>query len=137
MPDTASAHDPFGARASIDTPLGSRTVYRLDSLRSIADIDRIPYSVKVLLEAVLRNHDGHIVEDEDVRSLASYDASKVADTEIAFKPGRVVLQDFTGVPAVVDLAAMRSRHRPLGPGRCVRLGGSAVDQQREGVRAQS
>jgi aconitate hydratase len=104
----STAHDPFGARSVIETPLGSRTVYRLEALRSVADIDRIPYSVKVLLEAVLRNHDGRIVEDEDVRALASYDATKVGETEIAFKPGRVVLQDFTGVPAVVDLAAMRS-----------------------------
>ncbi len=104
----ATAHDPFGARNAIETPLGPRTVFRLEALRSIADIDRIPYSIKVLLEAVLRNHDGRVVEDEDVRALASYDASKVGETEIAFKPGRVVLQDFTGVPAVVDLAAMRS-----------------------------
>ncbi len=100
--------DPFSARATLSTPLGDRTIYRLDALKDIADIDTIPYSIKVLLESVLRNYDGHVVQDEDIRALASYDASKVGETEIPFTPGRVVLQDFTGVPAVVDLAAMRS-----------------------------
>ena len=101
-------HDPFEARQSISTPLGDRAVYRLDALRSLGDIDSLPYTIKVLLEAVLRNHDGRVVTDQDVTALAQYDASKVAEVEVAFNPGRVVLQDFTGVPAVVDLAAMRS-----------------------------
>ena len=100
--------DAFSARETMSTPLGERTIYRLDALKDIGDIDTIPYSIKVLLESVLRNHDGHTVQDEDVRALASYDATKVGETEIPFTPGRVVLQDFTGVPAVVDLAAMRS-----------------------------
>ena len=102
------SHDPFSARSVIDTPLGERVVYRLDALRDIGDIDSLPYSIKVLLESVLRNHDGRVVRDEDVRGLAQYDASKVGINEIAYKPARVVLQDFTGVPAVVDLAAMRA-----------------------------
>ena len=102
------AHDPFSSRSKIKTPLGSRLVHRLDALRDIGDLDRMPYSIKVLLEAVLRNHDGMVIRDEDVSALAGYDAAKVGTTEVAFKPGRVVLQDFTGVPAVVDLAAMRS-----------------------------
>ncbi|MDQ3783090.1 MAG: aconitate hydratase AcnA [Actinomycetota bacterium] len=102
------AHDPFQARTTIDTPLGSRVVYRLDALSDIGDVAALPYTIKVLLEAVLRNHDGHTVTDDDVTALGQYDASKVAETEIAFTPGRVVLQDFTGVPAVVDLAAMRA-----------------------------
>ncbi len=101
-------HDPFGAREKIETPLGQREIFRIDALSSTADVDALPYSVKVLLESVLRNHDGHTITDEDVQALAGYDASKVGDTEIAFRPGRVVLQDFTGVPALVDLAAMRS-----------------------------
>ena len=101
-------HDPFSARSVIDTPLGDRVIYRLDALRDIGDIDSLPYSIKVLLESVLRNHDGRVVRDEDVRGLAQYDASKVGINEIAYKPARVVLQDFTGVPAVVDLAAMRA-----------------------------
>ncbi len=103
-----SLHDPFEARDTIDTPLGERIVHRLDALKSIGDIDSLPYTIKVLLESVLRNHDGRVVTDDDVQTLAQYDASKVADVEIAFSPGRVVLQDFTGVPALVDLAAMRS-----------------------------
>jgi len=102
------SHDPFSARSVIDTPLGERVVYRLDALRDMGDIDALPYSIKVLLESVLRNHDGRVVRDEDVRVLAQYDASKVGTDEIAYKPARVVLQDFTGVPAVVDLAAMRA-----------------------------
>jgi aconitate hydratase len=102
------SHDPFSARTVIDTPLGERVVYRLDALRDMGDIDSLPYTIKVLLESVLRNHDGRIVRDEDVRSLAQYDASKVGTQEIAYKPARVILQDFTGVPAVVDLAAMRA-----------------------------
>lgn len=101
-------HDPFAARSTIDTPLGERVVYRLDALKDMGDIDSLPYSIKVLLESVLRNHDSRVVRDDDVRAVAQYDASKVGIDEIAFKPGRVVLQDFTGVPAVVDLAAMRA-----------------------------
>jgi len=101
-------HDPFGAGEKIETPLGRREIFRIDALSSTSDVDALPYSVKVLLESVLRNHDGHTITDEDVLALAGYDASKVGDTEIAFRPGRVVLQDFTGVPALVDLAAMRS-----------------------------
>ena len=101
-------HDPFSARQTIDTPLGERVFYRIDALTDIGDIRLLPYSIKVLLESVLRNHNGRVVRDEDVRAVAQYDASKVEDTEIAYKPARVVLQDFTGVPAVVDLAAMRS-----------------------------
>ncbi|HSF86902.1 MAG TPA: aconitate hydratase AcnA [Acidimicrobiia bacterium] len=104
----SGVHDPFEARATIETPLGERVVYRLDALRHLGDIDSLPYTIKVLLESVLRNHDGHVVTDDDVQALAQYDASKVEETEIAFTPGRVVLQDFTGVPAVVDLAAMRA-----------------------------
>ncbi|MEN8041515.1 MAG: aconitate hydratase AcnA [Actinomycetota bacterium] len=101
-------HDPFSARQVIDTPLGERVIYRLDALADMGDVNSLPYSIKVLLESVLRNHDGKIVRDADVTAVAQYDASKVEDTEIAYKPARVVLQDFTGVPAVVDLAAMRA-----------------------------
>ena len=103
---TRNTTDPFGARAALVTPLGERTIYRLDSVldRSAA----LPYSIRVLLEACLRNHDGFVVTEEHVRALAGYDARAVGEQEIPFNPGRVVLQDFTGVPAVVDLAAMRS-----------------------------
>jgi aconitate hydratase len=104
----SESHDPFGARATLRTPLGERTIFRLDALRDVGDVDALPYSIKVLLESALRTHDGRIVTDDDVRAVAQYDASKVGDTEVAFSPARVILQDFTGVPAVVDLAAMRS-----------------------------
>ncbi|GMQ85803.1 MAG: aconitate hydratase AcnA [Acidimicrobiia bacterium] len=100
-------HDPFDARTTLDTPLGERIIYRLDALRDMGDIDALPYSIKVLLESALRNHDGRVITVDDVRAVAQYDAAKVGVAEVAFKPARVVLQDFTGVPSVVDLAAMR------------------------------
>lgn len=98
----------FNAKEVLDTPLGKRTVYRLDALRGIGNIDKLPYSIKVLLESCLRNLDGRIVTEDDVRAIVTYNAKKPAAAEIPFMPGRVVLQDFTGVPAVVDLAAMRA-----------------------------
>ena len=100
--------DTFKAKTTLNFPVGQRTVYKLDALKGIADIDKLPYSIKVLLEAVLRNLDGYIVSEDAVRALASYNAKKVGEVEIPYMPGRVVLQDFTGVPCVVDLAAMRS-----------------------------
>jgi len=105
MPTTD--HDPFNARTTLSTPLGERSIYRLDAVRDIGDPDRMPYCVKVLLEAALRNYDGHVIGREDVEAIAAYDGGNVPETEIPFIPGRVVLQDFTGVPAIVDLAAMR------------------------------
>jgi aconitate hydratase len=97
--------DPFGARRVLDTPLGSREIASLDGIEGA---DRLPYSIKVLLESALRNLDGVTVTAEDVTKIAAYDAAAVGENEIPFVPGRVVLQDFTGVPAVVDLAAMRA-----------------------------
>ena len=80
----------------------------LGSTLRFADIDRLPFSIKVLLEAVLRTADGYEVMPEDVERLARWVPQMAAPFEIPFKPGRVILQDFTGVPAVVDLAAMRA-----------------------------
>jgi aconitate hydratase len=100
--------DPFEARAVQATAGGDRTIYRLDALKHLGDIDSLPYTIKVLLESALRNYDGETITDADVHALAQYDATKVGETEVAFAPARVVLQDFTGVPAIVDLAAMRS-----------------------------
>jgi aconitate hydratase len=108
------ATDPFKARAEIQTPLGKKTVYRLDALAKLGPVDSLPYGIKVLLESCLRNCDDRVVTPKDVQALVSYDAKKPAAVEIAFKPGRVVLQDFTGVPAVVDLAAMRAAMVRLG-----------------------
>jgi aconitate hydratase len=93
------------ARVTIDTPLGPRTIYQLGEVGPAAA--NLPYCIKVLLESCLRNLDGFIVTDEHVRALAAYNAREVGDIEIPFMCGRVVLQDFTGVPCVVDLAAMR------------------------------
>ncbi len=127
--DLAVTHDPFSARDTIDTPLGQREIFRLDALRHLGDIDALPYSIKVLLESVLRNHDGRVVRDEDLTAVAQYDATKVGTDEIAFKPSRVVLQDFTGVPAIVDLAAMRSA--------IVRMTGDEADAAKVNPRVQS
>ncbi|MHC4415555.1 MAG: aconitate hydratase AcnA [Planctomycetota bacterium] len=100
--------DPFGARETLSTPLGERTIHRLDALRGLGEIETLPYSIKVLLESCLRKFDGEVVTEDHLRALAAYDATNVAQVEIPFAPGRVVLQDFTGVPVMVDLAAMRS-----------------------------
>jgi aconitase A len=78
------------------------------------DVELAPYSIRVLLEAQLRNLDGFVVTNDDVSGLAGYDAKNVNSVEMPFMPGRVVLQDFTGVPCVVDLAAMRDAMKNLG-----------------------
>ena len=109
-------HDPFDAETTLETALGSLRVHRLGALKEkgIGHVDRLPYSIKILLEAVLRNVDGFAITEEHVIALANYNAKDVGEQEIPFKPGRVVLQDFTGVPAVVDLAALRSAMDRLG-----------------------
>ena len=92
----------------VSTPLGERTIHRLSDHADPGTLARIPYSIRVLLESVIRNQDGLAFLPEHIEALAAYDATDVGETETPFMPGRVVLQDFTGVPAVVDLAAMRS-----------------------------
>ncbi len=89
----------------LSTPLGERRIARLSDAGAV---DHLPYSIKVLLESAIRNQNGTSVTQADVSTIAAYDAHRVGETEIPFIPGRVVLQDFTGVPAVVDLAAMRA-----------------------------
>ncbi|MCH8824214.1 MAG: aconitate hydratase AcnA [Planctomycetes bacterium] len=106
--------DSFNARQSLSTPLGERAIYRLDALNSLGDINRLPYTIKILLESCLRNLDGHVVTEDHIKALACYDPNSAAQQEIPFTPGRVVLQDFTGVPAMVDLAAMRSAMLRMG-----------------------
>ena len=93
--------------------------YALDRLGDFGDIQRLPFSIKVLLESLLRNCDGYEVTEEDVINLAGWQASTDQREELPFKPARVILQDFTGVPAVVDLASLRSAMARLGgdPGR--------------------
>ena len=108
--------DPFGARDTFDTGNGRAVIYRISRLEEagLGAVSRLPYSIRVLLEAVLRNCDDFAVTQADVRNLAAWDAAAPAPQEIPFKPSRVVLQDFTGVPAVVDLAAMRAAMQRLG-----------------------
>ena len=106
MPD--SNNDPFSVKQTLSTALGQRMIHRLDALSSLGDIDRLPYTIKILLEACLRSLDGRVITEEHVKTLAAYDSDGVGQAEIPFRPGRVILQDFTGVPAMVDLAAMRS-----------------------------
>lgn len=106
----ATQFDPFGARGTFAVGNKEVGIFRLSALsdQGIGHVEKLPFSIRVLLEAVLRNCDENIVNSEDVRALASWEAALPAKVEIPFKPARVVLQDFTGVPAVVDLAAMRS-----------------------------
>ncbi|MCA9064364.1 MAG: aconitate hydratase AcnA [Planctomycetaceae bacterium] len=105
-----ASSNPFGAEASLSSAAGTVQYFRLRKLidDGIGDIETLPYSIRVLLEACLRNVDGFIVSADDVTNLANWNAEAPAQVEVPFKPGRVVLQDFTGVPAVVDLAALRS-----------------------------
>ncbi len=108
--------DPFSARDTFETGNGKAVIYRISRLEDegVGTVSRLPYSIRILLEAVLRNCDNFAVTEQDVRNLAAWDAAAPAPQEIPFKPSRVVLQDFTGVPCVVDLAAMRAAMRRLG-----------------------
>ena len=102
------------AKGKLKTGSGELTIYRLDSLNQFGSIDKLPYSSKGLLENLLRNIDGSSVTEDDVIKLAGYKAKNVGDVEIAYCPARVLLQDFTGVPLVVDLAAMRDAMKKIG-----------------------
>ncbi|MEX2179626.1 MAG: aconitate hydratase AcnA [Gemmatimonadaceae bacterium] len=108
----------FGARATLMVDGQPYTIYRLDALRALSSgtSDRLPFSLKILLENLLRNEDGAFVKKQDVEAMARWDVGAGEEREIAFRTARVLLQDFTGVPAVVDLAAMRDA--------IVRLGGN-------------
>ncbi|MHC1597080.1 MAG: aconitate hydratase AcnA [Methermicoccaceae archaeon] len=108
--------DPFGAKDTIETSVGRVSIYRLKSLEEagIGDISHLPYSIRVLLESLLRQVDGRLITSEDVRALAKWSPESTPKRNIPFIPTRVLLQDFTGVPAVVDLAAMRSAMHRLG-----------------------
>src|SRR5689334_3490243 len=118
MGKTANVID---ARAALNTAAGPAVIYRLDALEKsgYGAVSRLPFSIKILLESLLRNCDGTLVTEDDVNSLAQWNAKAPAAREIPFKPARVILQDFTGVPAVVDLAAMRTAMKRLGgdPGK--------------------
>src|SRR5438045_5589885 len=105
----------FGSRAVLAIDQRTYEIFRLDALeRRGLSIGRLPYSLKILLENLLRREDGRVVRSSDVEKLARWEPLKLPDEEIAFMPARVLLQDFTGVPAVVDLAAMRDAMVKMG-----------------------
>jgi aconitate hydratase len=110
----SSSTDSFGARATLEVGARSYEIFRLDALQERFDVARLPYSMKVLLENVLRLEDGVSVSADDVEAIASWDAAAEPSVEIPFQPARVLMQDFTGVPAVVDLAAMRDAMDEIG-----------------------
>lgn len=108
--------DKFGTRGTFDTGNGEAVIYRLNKLKEqgIGNIDKLPFSIKILLENALRNLDGRQFQEKDVHNIANWDADNHNAVEIPYMPARVILQDFTGVPAVVDLAALRSAMQRLG-----------------------
>ena len=106
--------DSFDARSTLEVRGREYEIHRLDSLQPKFDVARLPYSLKVLLENALRLEDGRSVAADDVEAIARWDAKAEPSIEIPFQPARVLMQDFTGVPAVVDLAAMRDAMEELG-----------------------
>ena len=104
----------FDAKATLTVGDREYEIFRLDALQEKYDVARLPFSLKVLLENLLRNEDGESIRAQDIEALASWDAGAEPSTEISFTPARVIMQDFTGVPAVVDLAAMRDAMREMG-----------------------
>jgi len=111
-----ASKDSFGTRVTLKTKGGDVDIYHLDALEKagVGNVGKLPYSIKVLLEAVLRNVDGFSVLEDHVRTLAGWRADASTAGEIPFTPARVILQDFTGVPALVDFAALRSAMQRLG-----------------------
>jgi aconitate hydratase len=112
---TASKNS-FSSLATLRVGNDSFEIYRLDALAKagVGNVWRLPFSLKVLLENLLRHEDGRFVQSGDIPVLAGWDPSNAVEKEVSFMPARVLLQDFTGVPAVVDLAAMRDAIRKLG-----------------------
>ena len=108
--------DSFGARTSLDAHGGSVAIRDLRAVASAtgSDLSRLPFSIKVVLENLVRHEDGQSVTAEDIAAIAAWDAQATPGRELSFRPARVLLQDFTGVPAVVDLAAMRDAMAELG-----------------------
>jgi aconitate hydratase len=109
--DDVAATDSFGAKGSLEVGGESYEIYRLTAA---GDVTRLPYSLKILLENLLRTEDGENITADDVRALVNWDAAAAPSTEIQFTPARVIMQDFTGVPAIVDLATMREAMTDLG-----------------------
>jgi aconitate hydratase len=114
MTDNRDLH--HGARVKLETDGGSVNIYKLEHLEKegLGQMSRLPFSIRVLLESLLRQSDGILMGDDDIRALSSWNPHAKPERELPFKPARVLLQDFTGVPAIVDLAAMRSAVARLG-----------------------
>ena len=112
---TRTGHDSLQTRKTLEVDGKSYDYFSLKAAADkIGDISRLPYTLKVLLENLLRFEDGRSVTTEDVQALADWLKAKKSSHEIAYRPARVLMQDFTGVPAVVDLAAMREAMKALG-----------------------
>ena len=111
MASPDKAIDSFGAKGRLEV---GDTAYEIFRLSAVEGAERLPYSLKILLENLLRTEDGANITADDIRALASWDAEAEPSKEIQFSPARVIMQDFTGVPAVVDLATMREAVRDLG-----------------------
>ena len=110
-----ASKDSFGAKGSLDVGGTSYEIFRLDAVTGDGlDVASLPYSLKVLLENLLRTEDGADITEDHIRALAGWDADADPDKEIQFTPARVIMQDFTGVPCVVDLATMREAMADLG-----------------------
>ena len=111
-----AVQDYFNAKDTFETGSGPAVIYRLSALeeQGVAEVSRLPFSIKVLLEAALRQADGFEITKEAVETIAKWGPETAGKVEIPFKPARVVLQDFTGVPSVVDLAALRNAMKRLG-----------------------
>src|SRR5271156_2001562 len=106
--------DSFGSRSTLSVGGKNYTIWKLAALeKSIPEAARLPFSLKILLENLLRTENGLTVRKEDIESLARWNPLAEPDREIGFTPARVLLQDFTGVPAIVDLAAMRDAMKKL------------------------
>ncbi len=147
--------DSFKTRQSLAVGSQSYEIFSLPAIKG-HDLGRLPFSLKILLENLLRTEDGVNVTHADIEALLKWDAKAAPSHEIAFTPARVIMQDFTGVPAIVDLAAMReamtrlggnpqeinplaaggTRHRPLRAGRRVRRPRRAAQEQHHRVRPQ-
>ncbi|MEH7226140.1 aconitate hydratase AcnA [Bacillus sp. JJ1566] len=109
-------HDVFNARSSFEANGKKYNYYSLQALEDakIGNVSKLPYSIKVLLESVLRQVDGRVIKKEHVENLAKWGTDKLQEVDVPFKPSRVILQDFTGVPAVVDLASLRKAMADMG-----------------------
>jgi aconitate hydratase len=112
---TQSTVDSFKSKATLKSGAKNYTIFRLDALKSAGvELSRLPFSLRILLENLLRHEDGRTVTADDIKFLAKWDPKAEPSREIAYMPARVLMQDFTGVPAIVDLAAMRDAMKELG-----------------------